>query len=139
MFRQLTDGPTDLAEYVFVMVELVIDLLIALPLLLLWLSAVSVLVRPFGIQLPATPFSWAKRRSAFQTLTFPRYVIVGGVLYFGCSMLIMSTLSRYLEWRYWHGSALTSENLVREVLSSLLAGVLFGLISWLSVGGNRAK
>jgi hypothetical protein len=96
-------------------------------------------VRPFGIQLPLTPFSWAKRGSPFQSLTFRRYLIVGGLLYFGCGMLIMSTLSRYLEWRYWHGSALTSENLVREVLSSLLAGVLFGLISWLSLGGNRAK
>jgi hypothetical protein len=122
-----------------VMAELVIELLIALLLFLLWLTVVSVLVRPFGIQLPLTPFSWAKRRSAFQSLTFPQYLIVGGVLYFGCGMLIVSTLSRYLVWRYWHGSALTSENWVREVLSSLLSGVLFGLISWLSLGGNRAK
>lgn len=121
------------------MAKLVIEILIALPVFLLWLTVVSVLVRPFGIQLPLAPFSLANRRSAFQALTFPQYLIVGGVLYFGCGMLIMSTLSRYLEGRYWHGSALTSENLVREVLSSLLAGVLFVLISWLSLGGNRAK
>ena len=114
------------------MAKFVIEILIALPVFLLWLTVVSVLVRPFGIQLPLTPVSWAKRRSAFQALTFSQYLMVGGVLYFGCGILIMTVLSRYLEWRYWHGAQLTSDNVVPDVLQSLLTGVLFGLISWFS-------
>ena len=43
------------------MAEVVIELLIAVPVVLLWLTVVSVLVRPFGVRLPWTPFSWAKQ------------------------------------------------------------------------------
>ena len=121
------------------MAELVIDILIALPVFLLWLTVVSVLLRPFGIQLPLTPFSLASRRSALQALTFPQYLMVSGVLYFGCGMLIWSTLSRYLEWRYWHGPPLTGEHFVRGVVSCLFGGVFFGFVSWLSLGRDRAK
>lgn len=113
------------------MAELIIETLSALVLLLFWLTVVSVLVRPFGVRLPLAPF--AKRRSAFQALTFSQYLMIGGVMYFGCGMLIMTILSRYLEWKYWHGAELTSDNVVRDVLQSMLSGVLFGLISWFSL------
>jgi len=53
-------------------------------------------------------------------------------------MLVVTTLSRYLEWKYWHGSSLTSEHLFRDGLQYLLSGVIFGVISYLSLG-NRAK
>ncbi len=36
------------------MAELVLEMLIALPVVLLWLTVVSVLVRPFGVRLPLT-------------------------------------------------------------------------------------
>ena len=52
------------------MAELIIDILVAAPVFLLWLTIVSVLVRPFGIPLPFTPFSWTKHRSVIQSLTF---------------------------------------------------------------------
>jgi hypothetical protein len=123
ILRQSTDGPTDLAYYVLVMAELVIEILIALPVVLLWLTVVSVLVRPFGVRLPLTPFSWDKQRSAFQSLTFSQYVIVGGVLYFGCGMWIVTTLWRYLEWKYWHGPSISTENFLRDAMQyPLLSG-----------------
>ena len=121
------------------MAELVIEILIALPVFLLWMTVVSVLVRPFGIQLPLTPFRWAKRRSALQSLTFSQYVAVGGVLYFGCGMWIVTSLWRYLEWKYWHGPSITTENLLRDAMQyPLLSGVLFGVVSYLSLG-TRAE
>ena len=121
------------------MAEFVIGMLIALPVFLLWLTVVSVLVRPFGILLPLTPFSWAKRRSAFQSLTFSQYVIVGGVLYIGCGMWIETTLWRYLEWKYWHGPSISTENFLRDAMQyPLLSGVLVGVMCYLSLG-NRAK
>jgi len=116
--------------------EFIVTMLVALPVFLLWLALVSLLVRPFGVRLPLAPLSFVKLRSAFQSLTFSQYLIVHGILCFGCGMLIMTTLSRYLEWKYWHGSPLTSENLLRAALEyPLLSGVLFGLISWATKSG----
>lgn len=117
------------------MAEVIVEMLLALPVLFLWLALVSLLVRPFGIQLPLTPFDSARRKSGFQALTFLQFMIVGGVLYFGCGMWIVTTLWRYVEWKYWHGSSLTTETLLRDVLQyPLLSGVLFGLIGRLSFG-----
>ena len=48
-------------------------------------------------------------------------------------MFIVTTLSRYVEWKYFHGSSdsLTTDNLLGQfVTEPLMAGVLFGLISW---------
>ena len=121
-----------------VLTEFVVEMLLALPVFLVWLTVISLLVRPFGVRLPLTPFSWAKHRFAFQALSFPQYVMIGGIFYFGCGMLVVTTLSRYLEWKYWNGSSLTSEHLLRDGLQYLLSWVLFGVISYLSLG-NRAK
>ena len=115
------------------MVEFVIEMLVGLPVLLLWLTMVSVLVRPFGIVLSLNPFSWAKHKSAFQGLTFSQYLMVCGVLYFGCGMFVEQTLLRYLEWRYWHGPSNTSEHPLRDGLQYLFSGVLFGVIGQLSL------
>jgi len=120
--------------------EFTIEALVALPVFFLWLVVVSLLVRLFGVRLPLAPFSFAKRRSAFQTLTFPQYVMIYGVLGFGCGMLIVMTVSRYLEWKYWHGPTLTADKLLRDVWQyPLLGGVLFGLISWGTRSGKSAK
>jgi hypothetical protein len=119
--------------------EVIVETLLALPVLFLWLAVVSILVRPFGIQLPLAPLS-AKRSSAFQALTFSQYLIIAGVLTFGCGMLIVTTFSRYIEWKYWHGSSLTTETLLRDAFQyPLLSGVLFGVVGWLTRGGNSAQ
>jgi hypothetical protein len=119
--------------------EVIVETLLALPVLFLWLALVSILVRPFGIKLPLAPLS-AKRRSAFQALTFSQFLIVAGVLIFGCGMLIMMTFSRYIAWKYWHGSSLTTESLLRDAFQyPLLSGLLFGVVGWFTRGGKSAE
>ena len=119
------------------MAELILTMLAALPVFFLWLVVVALIVRPFGIWLPLGPFSFAMRRSAFRDLTFPQYVFICGVLCFGGGMLILTTLSRYLEWKYFHGSSAslsTSELLRNLVTYPLMAGVLYGLITYGTTG-----
>lgn len=113
-----------------------IEMLVALPVALLWLAVTTLLARPFGVQMPLTPLGWGKR---LQGLSFPQYLIVGGILFFGCGILIMSTVRRYLEWRYWHGSPLTSVKWSSEVVPSLLAGAVFGLLGWSSDHRNKPE
>jgi hypothetical protein len=62
-------------------------------------------VRPFGVQLPLEPFRFGKRARALQALPFSQYLFVCGVLCFGCGMLTVTTLSNYLEWKYFHGAS----------------------------------
>jgi hypothetical protein len=114
------------AEFTFTVVA-------ALPVLFLWMTLVSLLVRPFGVRLPLSPFSFSERKTAFRALTFSEHLIIGGILYFGCGMFVVTTLSRYLEWKYFHGSldSLTTGGLLRGFVSyPLIGGLLFGLISW---------
>jgi hypothetical protein len=117
--------------------ESVADMLVAFLAFLLWLTVVSLILRPFGLRLPLTPFSLPTNRSIFQDFTIPQFLIVAGVLYFGCGMFIMRTLPDYLKWKCWNGSPLSTENMVGEVLASLLAGVLFGFVIGLSLSGTR--
>ena len=119
-----------------------IPMLVALPAFFLWLVVVALLVRPFGMQLPLGPFSFGKRTCALQALTFSQYVLVCGVLGFGCGMLIVTTVSNYVEWKYFHGSSvsLTTSGLLRALVTyPLVAGVLFGLISWNTRSGRRTE
>jgi hypothetical protein len=83
--------------------------------------------------MPVWPFAFAKRKSALRFLTLPQYLLINGVLCFGGGMLVMTTLSRYLEWRYWHGASdpLGPHNVGERVVTWLLAGVVWGLISWM--------
>jgi hypothetical protein len=110
-----------------------IEMLVAIPVLFLWLTVVALIVRPFGVRLPWRVFNFGKRSCAAPDLPFFQYVLVYGVLGFGCGMLILTTLSDYLEWKYWHGpfNGLTADKLLGYAVQwPLLAGVLFGLISW---------
>ena len=112
-------------------------MLVALPVFFLWLVVVALVVRPFAIWLPLVPFSLTERRSAFRDLTFAQYVFVCGVLCFGCGLLIITTLSRYLEWKYFHGSSasLSANELLRDFVTyPLMAGVLYGVISYGTTG-----
>jgi hypothetical protein len=116
-------------------------MLVALLAFFLWLVALGLLVRPFGVQLPLGPFSFGKG-SALQALTFSQYVLVCGILGFGCGMLIVTTVSNYVEWKYFHGSSvsLTSSGLLRAFVEyPLVSGVLFGLISWNTRTGRSTK
>jgi hypothetical protein len=116
----------------------IIPMLVALPMFLFWLVVVALLVRPFGVQLPLGPFSFGKRTCALQAFTFFQYVLVCGVLCFGCGMLIAMTVSHYVEWKYWPGSSLTTYNWLRDAMEYLLSGVLFGLVSYFTRSGNSS-
>src|SRR5262249_6061834 len=107
-------------------------MLVALPAFFLWLVVLALIVRPFGVQLPLGPFSFGKRACALQALTFSQYVLVCGILGFGCGMLIITSVSHYVEWKYFHGSSvgLTTSGLIRAFIEyPLVSGVLFGLIT----------
>lgn len=115
------------------MTEFVIEMVAALLLFLMWTVVVALLVRPFGVRLPEWPFSYAKRRYALQSLSFSQYIFIYGVLYFGCGMLIATTSFRYLEWKYWHSRPnffTAGEFFVNALIWVILAGVMFGLMSW---------
>src|SRR4051794_40133998 len=108
-------------------------MLVALLVVLIWFAVVALILRPFGVWLPLWPFSYTKRRYALQSLNFSQYILVNGVLHFGCGMLIATTLYRYLDWRYWHSRPnflSAGEFFGNALLWPLLAGVLFGLMSY---------
>jgi hypothetical protein len=122
--------------------EFFIETLVVLLAIFLWLVVVALLVRSFGVRLPLAPFSAFKRTYVPQALTFSKHVLVFGVLYFGCGMLIVTTLFHYLEWKYWHGSSsnLTVHKLlVFAVLWPIVGGLLYGLISWNGRSGKSAR
>jgi len=113
--------------------------LFAIPLFLLWLAVVPLILRPFGVRIPHGPLDFRGCRDALQSLNFPHYVAIYGVLYFGCGMLIMTTFSRYVGWKYFHASSngLSEKEWFDRVLQwPLLSGVLFGSLSWV-VGSHR--
>ena len=85
-----------------------IPILVALPLLMLWIVLVSFILRRFGLRMPLSPFHYRERKSVLQSLSFSKYLAIYGVLYFGCGMVIMTTLSYYLNWKFFHGSSSNS-------------------------------
>ena len=117
------------------MVSIIITILVAFPVFLLWFAFLSLTLRPFGLRMPLSPFEYRERKSVLQSLTFSQYLAIYGVLYFGCGMVIMTTLSRYLDWKYFHGSSssLTEPELLRNVFEWILGGVAFGLLSFSQV------
>jgi hypothetical protein len=121
--------------------EFFIETLVGLLALFLWIVVVAFLVRAFGLRLPLGPFSSSKRMDALQALSFPKYVLVYGVLCFGCGMLIVTTVSHYVEWKYFHDSTpLTAGKFLADaVWWPIVSGVLFGLISWHTRSGNATR
>ena len=87
------------------MAETVIPIAAALAAFFLWLTIVPLLVRPFGIQLPSLLLRFAKRKAVLPGLTFAEHILITGILYFGCGMFIVTTLSSYVEWKYFHHSS----------------------------------
>jgi hypothetical protein len=122
------------------MTELIVETLVGLLALFVWVVVSSVLVRPFGVRLPLAPFSFAKRRLAVDALAFTEYLVIVGILYFGCGMLITKTVSHYIQWKYWHGPPITADKLFRDFWEyALFTGVLFGCISWATRSGDSRK
>ncbi len=107
-----------------------IQVLVTLPVFLLWIAMVAAFVRPFGIRLPFLGFGKSKRTS--QSLSFSQHVWLIGVLSWGCGMWIVTTLDDYLDWKYWNGSAhnLSAERMMFHAFTWPLAGLLFGWMSW---------
>ena len=123
------------------MVSFIITILFVFPLFLLWIMIVSLILRPFGLPMPLSPFDYRERKSVLQSFTFSQYVAIYGVLYFGCGMVIMTTLSHYLDWKYFHGpsSRLTQGELLRNAFDWIVGGVIFGLLSFFSGSQVRSK
>ncbi len=113
-----------------------IEMLLVIPVTLVWFVVVAVIVHPFGVQMPLRLSDFRQRTSWLQLLTFPQYLGIYGVLCFGCGMFILTTLSHYLEWRYFNGSSgsLSESELLANGLQWLLGGVAFGLGSFFSRG-----
>ena len=123
------------------MLALTVSVLVALTTFLLWTVCVNLVLRSlFSLPIPLSPFGNRERKTIFQFLSFSQ-TLIWGVLYLGCGMAIATTLSRYLDWRYLHGSSslFTRDALFRNVLEWIFGGVLFGIISFFSGSHVRSK
>ena len=107
-----------------------IQLIVVMLVFLLWLAVLAAFVRPFGVRLPVLLFG--KRKSTAQSLSFSQHMWLIGVLSWGCGMWIVTTLSDYLDWKYWDGSAhnLSAGRLLFHAALWPLGGLLFGWMSW---------
>lgn len=55
-------------------------------------------------------------------------------------VLIVTSVSRYLEWKYWHCSWFTADNLWRDFLEfPILSGILYGVISGHTRSGREQQ
>jgi len=99
---------------------------------------VALLVRPFGVRLPLNPLSFRKRRSAFQSLTPSQHMWIFGVLQWGCSMFIYTTLWDYLDWKYLNGPLhdLTAGWISGRAILWFTLGLIMGGVTW---KGNMNK
>ena len=57
-----------------------------------WIALVPLLVRPFGIRLPLWPFQRKQGDNALLALPLWQCMLIQGVLFYGCGMLIGQTL-----------------------------------------------
>jgi hypothetical protein len=114
------------------MVEFLTTFVAPLPILLLWLLVVVLLARQFGVRLPLRPMWSKERQAAAEHLTRWQYMWIVGVLYFGCGMLIFTTLSDYLDWKYWDGSdhLVSAGRMLSRAVLWLIVGFFFGWFSW---------
>jgi len=107
--------------YDSVVAEFFIQILVALPVLLLWFAVVRLLSR-----------SLPQRNGTSLSLTFSQHMWLMGVLGWGCGMWIVTTLGDYLDWKYWSGSAhdLSAGKLLFHAVLWPLAGLMFGWMTW---------
>lgn len=110
--------------------EFFIQIVVALPVFLLWFAVVTLIGRAFGVRLLF--LSLRQRKDTSQRPTFSQYMWLIGVLGWGCGMWIVTTFDDYLEWKYWSGSAhsLSAGKLLFHAILWPLGGVLFGWMTW---------
>ena|SRR5438876_8958801 len=116
-------------------------MLLVIPVVLVWFVVVAVIVRPFGVQMPLRLSDFRQRTSWLQLLTFPQYLGIYGVLCFGCGMFILTTLSHYLEWRYFNGSSgsLSESELLANGLQWLREESRLGWVPSSPVGHGQTR
>jgi hypothetical protein len=116
--------------HVSVVAEFFIQIVVALPVFLLWFAVVTLLGRAFGVRLPLRILR--QRNGTSQSLTFSQHMWFMGALGWGCGMWIVTTLDDYLDWKYWSGSAhdLSAGKLLFRAVLWPLAGLFFGWMTW---------
>ena len=116
--------------HVSIVAEFFIQMVVALPVLLLWVAVVTLIGRAFGVRLPFRRLR--QRNDTAQSLTFSQHMWLMGVLGWGCGMWIVTTFDDYLDWKYWSGSAhdLSAGKLFFHAVLWPLAGLLFGWMTW---------
>jgi hypothetical protein len=113
------------------MAEFVVQMIVTLCAFLLWLVVVSLLARPFGVRMPL-PWLGFGDRKILQTRSLYQHILVVGVLYWGCGMVIVTTLWDYLNWKYSGGSYqnLSVDKILIRAVIFPMAGILFGWRTW---------
>ena len=110
-----------LRYYVDCMAEFLLHMLASLVVFLLWLLVVCLIVRPFGIHLPLRFY----RKISTSNLTEGQHILVIGVLFWGCGMVIVTTLLKYFDRRLSLGPGI----LLRSALFPAM-GALYGWLTW---------
>jgi hypothetical protein len=110
--------------------EFFIQLIVVLPIFVLWPAVVAVLARPFGVRFPFLGFR--KNKGTSQSLTFAQHLWLVGVLGWGCGVWMVLTLSDLLDWKYWNGPAhdLSAARLLLHAVTWALGGLVFGWLTW---------
>jgi hypothetical protein len=119
-----------MSYHVSVVAEFFIQIVVALPVFLLWFAVVTLIGRAFGVRLLFR--SLRQRNGILQSLTFSQHIWLKGVIGWGCGMWIVTTFYDYLDWKYWSGSAhgLSAGKLLSHAVLWPLAGLVFGWMTW---------
>jgi hypothetical protein len=119
-----------MSYHVSVVAEFFIQIVVALPVFLLWFAVVTLIGRAFGVRLLFRGLR--QRNGTLQSLTFSQHMWLKGVIGWGCGMWIVTTFDDYLDWKYWGGSAhdLSAGKLLFHAVLWPLAGLVFGWMTW---------
>jgi len=103
-----------------------------LPLLLIWQTAIGLLVRPWGIRFPLFPLPLKKLSAAIRGLSKWEYIIVEGVLGWGVGTRLLLSATDFVSSRVNPKSGLhhASGSFVVGLVFFMLGGVGWGWIMW---------
>jgi len=104
-------------------------LVLAVPLLAVWHTALSLLVRPFGTRLPLFPLPLKRLSAAVRLLSRREYIIIEGALGWGAGTWFLMTLSNFAYSKVAGGIG------VHETLGSFLGGLAIFMVGGLGWGG----
>jgi hypothetical protein len=116
--------------HVSVVAKFFIQIVVAVPVFLLWYAVITLIGRAFGVRLPFRGLR--QHNGTSQSLTFLQQMWWKGVLGWGYGMWIITTSYDYLDWKYWSGSAhnLSAGYLLSRAALLPLGGLLFGWMTW---------